>query len=136
MSLVHQLDADLNARYGKAQSEYDQHNVIEENQTVLVCYVDDVPMGCGCFKEMVEDTVELKRIFIASEQRGNGYSKLIVAELEKWASELCYKQARLETGKGQPEAIGLYSKCGYTVTENYGPYVGMDDSVCMLKLLA
>ena len=57
----------------------------------------------------------------------------ILISLEKWASELGYKKAILETGKGQPEAIALYQKAGYQIIENYGPYKGLDNSVCMGK---
>jgi putative acetyltransferase len=44
-----------------------------------------------------------------------------------------YSIARLETGKGQPEAIGLYEKAGYSVIENYGPYIGIENCICMKK---
>jgi hypothetical protein len=33
----------------------------------------------------------------------------------------------------QQEAISLYQKVGYTIVDNYGPYVGMDKSVCLKK---
>jgi hypothetical protein len=32
--------------------------------------------------------------------------------------------------KGQPEAIGLYKKSGYTIIDNYRSYTG---SICMEK---
>ena len=39
--------------------------------------------------------------------------------------------SQLETGRKQPEAIALYQKSGYRLTENYGQYVGVENSVCM-----
>lgn len=40
----------------------------------------------------------------------------------------------LETGKGQPEAIGLYQYMGCQVIDNYPPYEEMANSVCMEKI--
>jgi hypothetical protein len=41
--------------------------------------------------------------------------------------------AILETGFMQKEAISLYQKLSYTITENYGQYIGIENSVCMKK---
>lgn len=60
----------------------------------------------------------------------------MLGTLEKWASGLGYSKVILETGKGQPEAIGLYRKCGYKIVENYGPYKGFDHSICMGKAIS
>ena len=67
--------------------------------------------------------------------RGKGLSYLLLAGLEKWANELGYSKAILEMGKGQPEALGLYSKCHYEIIANYGPYKNLDNSICMEKTL-
>lgn len=132
-ALVAQLDAELWARYGDGQAAYDPHNKIDPIDTAVVGYVDDVPVACGCFKEIGTGTVEIKRMFVAASHRRQGLSTSLLQALEGWGAELGYEKAVLETGKGQPEAIGLYRKCGYRVIENYGPYKGMPDSVCMEK---
>jgi hypothetical protein len=36
----------------------------------------------------------------------------------------------LETGMLQPEACALYEACGYTLVDNYGPYVTDPVSLC------
>jgi len=131
--LCFELDNELNKRYGKEQSKYDKHNVIEDNRTVIVGYLYDIPVASGCFKEIDHNSIEIKRMFVTPAQRRKGFSKNILSALEKWAQELGYSIARLETGKGQPEAIGLYEKAGYIVTENYGPYIGIENSICMKK---
>jgi hypothetical protein len=46
---------------------------------------------------------------------------------------LKFTGAILETGKGQHEAIGVYTKRNYTVIENYGQYAGVELSICMRK---
>jgi hypothetical protein len=62
-------------------------------------------------------------------------SVIVLQALENWSLELGHPIAILETGKGQPEAIGLYNKSGYQVIDNYGPYIGFENSVCMKKVL-
>jgi len=39
----------------------------------------------------------------------------------------------LETLYKQIEAISLYQKVGFEIVENYEPYVGLANSVCMSK---
>ncbi|WP_294876401.1 GNAT family N-acetyltransferase [Sulfurospirillum sp. SCADC] len=134
-ALTHALDAELSVRYGKAQAVYDQHNVIDPIETTLVGYEDGLPVACGCFKKIDAKTVEIKRMFVSPNCRRRGFSSQLLRELEAWAVELGFSEARLETGKGQPEAIALYAKMGYAVILNYGSYVGMENSVCMHKAL-
>lgn len=74
-------------------------------------------------------------MYVQPEHRGAGIAKRILAELEAWAFELGFFKAILETGKGQPEALGLYEKCGYNRIENYDQYAGMKNSVCFNKEL-
>jgi putative acetyltransferase len=133
--LVHQLNADLSARYGDLQKEYDQYNNVEAIDTAVVLYVDSIPAGCGCFKNYSTDTVEIKRMFVEASFRGKGLSKVILQALEKWAAEKGYKKAVLETADKQPEAIGLYRTLGYEQIDNYGPYVSMPASICFSKAL-
>lgn len=134
-TLIGYLDAELCRIYNTKQEDYEAYNKITDLPTVVVAYEDGAPVGCGCFKIFNENTIELKRIYVLDSQRGKGIASSIVKELETWAAELDYRSAVLETGKGQPEAIGLYQKLGYTITENYGQYDGMEISVCMKKEL-
>ena len=133
LSLVAKLDKDLAGRYGALQQYYDQYNKIENLDTVVVAYHQENPAGCGCFKKFDDESVEVKRMYVNSEMRGYGIGKEILAELEKWASELGYKATVLELGNQQPEAIKLYRKQGYAEIPNYGQYIGMETSICMKK---
>ncbi|MDP4147233.1 MAG: GNAT family N-acetyltransferase [Bacillota bacterium] len=135
VELIKLLDDDLNERYGELQKQYNKHNKIDYIKDVVVIYKDKVPVACGAFKEHDIDTIELKRIFVAAENRRQGLSKLIVSELEQLGRALGYKYAVLETGIKQHEAISLYKNAGYEVIENYEPYIGNANSVCMKKAL-
>jgi hypothetical protein len=56
------LDKDLNSRYGTLQAHYDKFNKIEAIETVVVAYIDDNPVGCGCFKKFDVGSVEIENI--------------------------------------------------------------------------
>ena len=132
-SLVQLLDQDLSVRDGADHTFYAQFNKIDLIQHVVVASLGDGPVGCGAFKEFTKELVEIKRMFVRPEFRGLGVAQAVLAELERWASELHYTGYVLETGKKQPEAIRLYQKSGYQIIPNYGQYVGVDNSVCMQK---
>lgn len=134
-TLVNQLDAELRLMYAELMDTYDQHNIIEHNDTVVIAYLDDQPVGCGCFKPFDAEAVELKRMFVHPDARGKGISKLIINELETWAGELGFTRTVLETGIKNIDAQHLYHKSGYVDIPRYGPYVHLESSICMGKHL-
>jgi putative acetyltransferase len=134
-SLVRELDADLKIRDGKDNAFYSQFNKIDKIKYAIVAFDGELPVGCGAIKEYGPDAMEVKRMYVPVNRRGQGIASLILKELEDWAAELKYKTCILETGKKQPEAIELYKKSGYRIISNYGQYTGVDNSVCFEKLL-
>jgi GNAT superfamily N-acetyltransferase len=133
--LVRQLDNELNKRYGILQAQYNKYNKIEALDTVVLAYIDNNPVACGCFKVFDKKTVEIKRMVVKPEFRGTGIAKMVLLEIEKWAIERGYSRSVLETGIRQPEAIRFYTKLGYSTIENYGQYIGEKNSICMSKKL-
>lgn len=135
IELTRLLDTDLWTRYGEMQAHYDKHNTIDCINEAIIIYKNQIPAACGAFKEYNSDSAEIKRIFVKKENRQQGLAKLIVSQLEESARKQGYKYALLETGIKQPEAINLYKNIGYEIIENYGPYIGDSNSVCMKKAL-
>ena len=133
IKLINLLDDDLNGQYGELQKQYDKHNKVDYINDVVIIYDDEVPVACGGFKEHDSESVEMKRVFVKKENRRQGLSKKVINELEKLVQAKDYKYAVLETGKKQIEAINLYKSSGYEMIENYGPYVGYENSICMKK---
>ena len=133
IKLITLLDNDLNERYGELQKQYNKHNIVDYINDVIIIYKDEAAVACGAFKEHSIDAIELKRIFVVKENRGQGLSKILINELEKLGKAKGYKNALLETGKKQYEAINLYTNAGYRIIENYAPYIGNTNSVCMRK---
>ena len=133
--LVELLDAELSERDGDVHPFYAQYNKIDKIKYVVVAYLNMTPVGCGAIKKYSEHTIEVKRMFVPIEFRGQGIGGLVLKELESWAEELNFSELILETGKAQPEAIRLYQKSGYTLIPNYGQYENVENSVCMKKEL-
>lgn len=133
--LVNALDEDLYQRNGQAQLQYRQYNQVDLINHVIVVYVEGKPVGCGCYKRFDDKTVEMKRMFVLPEMRGKQLAARMLQELETWAIEEGYTAAVLETGCRQVEAIRLYAIAGYSLTENYGQYIGMEESICYRKEL-
>jgi putative acetyltransferase len=132
--LVSQLDSDLGIRDGKDHSFYAQYNKIDAIKYAVVAYDQEKPVGCGAIKQYDFNTMEVKRMFVPLELRGQGIASLVLKELEKWARELNFQKCILETGKRQPEAIALYKKNGYKIIPNFGQYKGVENSVCFEKV--
>lgn len=133
--LVKLLDADLAIRDGAEHSFYAQFNKVDKIREVVVAYENETAVGCGAFKEYAPQIAEIKRMYVLENMRGRGFAGEILAELESWAKELNFSECILETGLKQPEAIRLYQKSGYEIIPNYGQYEGVENSVCMKKVL-
>lgn len=133
--LVKLLDAYLALMDGDEHAFYHQYNHIDKLKQVVVAFADGKPAGCGAIKPFSDTEMEVKRMYVLPEFRGQGIAKSILGELETWAKQLGFQACVLETGKRQTEAVSLYPRCGYQITPNYGQYIGMDNSVCMKKSL-
>jgi putative acetyltransferase len=136
IALVKFLDADLADKDGDEHSFYAQFNKIKLIKHVIVAYENRTAVGCGAIKEFDAEAMEVKRMYINPGYRGKGIATAVLSALEQWAAELSYQKCVLETGKRQQEAIQLYLKNGYHITENYGQYVGVENSLCFSKNLA
>lgn len=132
-TLVVLLDQDLAIRDGDEHDFYNQFNKIVNINHIVVCYDEEKPIACGAFKEYETGVAEIKRMFVLPQYRGHRLGAKVLHELELWALEKGYETCILETGKKQPEAIALYSRCGYSITKNYGQYENVENSVCMKK---
>jgi len=94
-------------------------------------------LGCGALWHRDPAYGEVKRIYVRPEARGLKLSKLILAALEENARTYGLKSMKLETGTLQPEALGLFVRCGFTHCGPYADYPADDPySVFMEKTVA
>ena len=134
-SLIGLLDKDLAITDGEEHDFYHQFNGTEQIKHVLLGYIGDTPVSCGAFKVLHTKEVEIKRMYTDLHYRGKGYAVQLLSALEKWAAEEGFTSCILETGTRQKAAIALYHKCGYQIIPNYGPYKGVENSLCFKKAL-
>jgi GNAT superfamily N-acetyltransferase len=85
---------------------------------------DGKPIACGALKRVDSDTVEIKRMWVAPEARGQGVAKALLAALEGEAARLGAQRIVLDTNKALLEAHALYRKAGYRETTRFNdnPY--------------
>lgn len=133
INLVKKLDAYLKITDGEEHSFYNQFNCIEFLDNVVLAYKNNVTLGGGAFKKFDANNVETKRMYTSMDYRNHGIATKILRELENWAFELGFISCILETGKRQREAVKFYMKKFYKITENYGQYIGVTNSVCFKK---
>jgi GNAT superfamily N-acetyltransferase len=92
----------------------------------LLGYVDGAVAASGGWRWLddgADGAVEIKRMWVRAHLRGRGYSRQMLAELERTAAEAGAKKVRLNTGFKQPEALALYDSSGYERSdERYGVY--------------
>ena len=119
---------------GDEKDFFAQYNQIYIDN-VIVCYEDEIAVGCGAFKEYEPTVAEIKRMFVLPEKRGKGIASTVLNALEIWAKENGFQHAILETSNQLTNAISLYKKSGYEVIPNYGQYIEVESSVCMKKIL-
>lgn len=100
----------------------------------FLIYDGDTAIGSGGY-ERHPGYHELKRIFITKEHRGRGLSRRLLAHLEHRCAAEGAPLLRLETGEDSPEALALYTRCGYRRRGPFGAYVENGASVFMEKPL-
>lgn len=95
----------------------------------------ETALGCGALIAEEDGSGEVKRMWVAPEARGQGVGRRLLDAIESAAREKGLTVLRLETGIKQPEAIGLYRKCGFTECEPFGSYLADPLSLFMEKRL-
>jgi GNAT superfamily N-acetyltransferase len=107
-----------------------------------------VDVGCaalidqtGHMEEFSTPVLEVRRVYIKPQYRGNGYAKLLMHEVERQARRYSQRDDRrglrfvLETGTLQPESMHLYSSLGYVLIDNYGEWKSDPLSRCFELIL-
>ena len=51
VNLIAALDKSLWERYPELKSDYWGNNILEVNPNVVILYLEDKAVGCGCFKK-------------------------------------------------------------------------------------
>jgi GNAT superfamily N-acetyltransferase len=101
----------------------------------LIGRIDGEAVACGGVARYDEVTGEIRRMYVVPGERGRGRSRRVLEALEDEARTLGYSLVRLETGKLQAAAIGLYISAGFGPIPRYGAFADDPKSVCFEKRL-
>ncbi|WP_299889918.1 GNAT family N-acetyltransferase [uncultured Lacinutrix sp.] len=130
--LVQSLNLDLASRDGKTHP-LSQFNDISNLNYVVIVLKKDKAIGCGAISEYDFNAMEIKRMYVSPEARGQRVGEKILSELENWSKELGYSRCVLFMGSKQPEASKLYQRNNYNPIEKYGILKDIPDSLCFAK---
>lgn len=92
----------------------------KESCAYFVAETNGIIVGGGGYyptQGLPDGIVELVRLYLAPEARGNGIGKFIILHCEEEARSAGYKQMYLETTRELNIAVPLYEKLGYRYTE-------------------
>lgn len=132
------------ARYGEGDdTPLDPGMFVPPRGLYLLAYdTEDRPVASGGWRTQdtndmgyADGDAELKRMFVASEARGLGLARRILAALEEDARAAGRTRMVLETGTAQPEAMALYASSGYELCPKFGYYRDYESSRCFAKRL-
>ncbi|WP_231568845.1 GNAT family N-acetyltransferase [Pantoea rodasii] len=131
--LIEQLSAQLAAITGNNGKSHFSAEALEAERAVWVLAKDEQgrAVGCGSLRPLSQDAAELKRMY--SDRSVSGVGAAILAYLQTWAAKVGYREIRLSTRVINKRAVDFYLKHGFQQVENYGPYVGRVESVCLGK---
>jgi GNAT superfamily N-acetyltransferase len=134
--LIEAVQAEYVQRYGGPDdSPVDPGEFAPPGGVFLIGYLAGEPVASGGFRGHGDGEVEIKRMFVAPQVRGQGLSRLILAALEERARASGATRVVLETGEVQPEAIGLYESSGYARVDGFGYYKDAPLSISFAKPL-
>lgn len=142
VAMTAEVQDEYRRRYGGSAgdaSPIDAAEFAAPDGTFLVGEADGAAVAMGGWRRggpAGARDAEIKRMYVRPGFRGRGYSRIVLAELERTAARAGITRLVLETGLEQPEAIALYRSCGYADVEPFGYYAGYDDSVHLAKPLA
>lgn len=135
-TLLHSAQrAEIASVYGSDDLEPGDPATADNMNTFVVAYTDGMPSGCGGLRNLGESESEIKRMYVTPAHRGSGVSRAVLAELELIAREQGTARLVLETGDRLPAAQRFYEREGFNRIDNFGPYAGVESSICYAKAL-
>lgn len=85
----------------------------------LVVEADGAPVGCGGIRMLDASRAEVKHLYLRDAVRGRGWGGLLLAELERRATDLGASSAVLDTNADLEAAGNLYRSRGYAEIPPY-----------------
>ncbi|MDT9873123.1 GNAT family N-acetyltransferase [Enterobacter cloacae] len=131
--LIENLSSELAAITGDGDTQHFNVDAMMAERTLWVVAKNDKgdAVGCAALRPLSGQVAELKRMY--SDRSEPGIGQALLAFLEASAQNLGYGEILLETRKVNRRAVNFYERNGYSVIDNYGPYIGRQEAVCFAK---
>ena len=141
--LVEEVQQEYVARYGGRDETPLEDGYFEPpSGSFYVGYLDGVAVASGAWRrrgdvvvEGLDQSAEIKRMYVAPSARGRGLARAMLARLEDAARDAGAEVMVLETGIAQPEALELYRSSGYTPIPGFGFHKDSPLSRCLARIL-
>ena len=111
------------------------YNASAQIPDVLIAYDDGKAVGCAGLKRYNDKSTEIKRVWVQPEYRRQHIADKMMQLVEQKAKEQGFARVILQTRPQMTEAVGMYTKRGYKLIENYPPYDKLVGAVCYAKEL-
>ena len=109
------------------------YNISQSIPDVLIAYEGDTAVACAGLKAYSDTDIEIKRVWVEPACRGKKISLALMERLEEKARTMGFTRMILQTRPQMTEAVGLYTKLGYSLIDNYPPYDKLEGAVCYAK---
>ncbi|MFC8225225.1 GNAT family N-acetyltransferase [Streptomyces sp. NPDC057287] len=141
LALRTRMDTELRPRYAPFDAQRAGRRpgppTAGEIVVTWVAYEGREPLATASLRMLHEDDAtvryEVKRVYVHDEHRGRGLARAALDAVENSARALGVARLSLQTGKLQPEAMGLYERQGWHRIACYPPYDTDPFSVCYGK---
>lgn len=89
------------------------------NGVLLLARVEGEPIGLAGVRHLDTDVAEVKSMYLVPEQRGRGFGRILLREVEQIAAERGCTRTRLDTNDYLEDALRLYRAAGYREVPDY-----------------
>lgn len=136
VSLRHLQQLDIAEKYDWADLEPDVKPSAQDSALFCVAYNEELmAVGCGGLRQLSEERVEIKRMYVTKDARGSGAATAVLLFLERFAKQRGFRSVVLETGDRLLDATRFYERNGYLKIDNYGYKNAEATSIFMEKVL-
>ena len=111
------------------------YNASAQIPDVLIANDDGKAVGCAGLKRYDDKSTEIKRVWVQPEYRRQHIADKMMQLVEQKTKEQGFARVILQTRPQMTEAVGMYTKRGYKLIENYPPYDKLVGAVCYAKEL-
>ena len=96
--------------------------------------IDGEAVGCSMFKQLIEATAEMKRVYVRPSGRGHGFGRRLVETTIDAVREAGYQYMYLDSDPEFATAIAMYERMGFEYIKPYNDNPAQDAVFMRMKL--